>query len=83
VSEHEVVPNTPRDGDPVELALAPSPHRAFVATRDDGDGAGPYRLLEVEVGATGSLGLLTVAFQEPSDLALAVRIANTLKHASD
>jgi hypothetical protein len=80
-SARDVLPARKGKGDPVELALAPSSHRAFVWSEDDGDG--PYRVLQTEVAATGSLGVLTVSFRDPGDLEAAVRIANTLEHASD
>jgi hypothetical protein len=77
-NDRDLLSSGPLDGDPVELALAPLPYRASVKTRDDGDGAGPYRILQAEVASLGSLAVLTVAFSEPGDLELAVRIASTL-----
>jgi hypothetical protein len=54
-----------------------------VSSHDDHDGAGPYSLLRAEVAADGTLGVLSVAFRDAGDLALAVRIAGTLAPGAD
>jgi hypothetical protein len=76
----DVLPKEPAKGEAVEVEeLQGRPHRAHLWITDDGDG--PYTLLQVEVAARGSLGVLTVAFGADADRALAVRIAGTLAHA--
>ena len=43
----------------------------------------PYSMLRVEMAAPGTLGVLDVTFRNAGDLALATRIASTLKHGRD
>ena len=80
----DVLPDRPPDGEAVDLPGHDArPHRAFVSSHDDHDGAGPYSLLRAEVAADGTLGVLSVAFRDAGDLALAVRIADTLAPGAD
>ena len=67
------------EGERLKVALKEDvPHRATLTTRDDGDGGGTYRLLQVEVAGPGSLGVLTVAFADPAELPRAQAIAGTI-----